>query len=197
MLVKIRDARYAGTIYSEREALPEIAVAGRSNVGKSSLINALLNRKSLVQTSKVPGKTRNINYFRVEPVDRGAIYLVDMPGYGYARVSRDMRSEWGKIAQRYFSDNRQLGLLLLLVDIRRDLREEEWLALDLARNAAVRAAVIATKADKVGPSERRTRSAALQAASGIMPIVSSAEKRWGMDAIWQVIFEVLTDVPGG
>lgn len=195
MLVRIRDARYAGCIYSEQEALPEIAVAGRSNVGKSSLINALLNRKSLVQTSKTPGKTRNINYFRVELVDRPSLYLVDMPGYGYARVSQDMRGEWGRIAQRYFSGNQQLRLLLLLVDIRRDIRAEERLALDLVRHTAARAVVVATKADKVGTGERRTCAEALHAATGIDPIITSAEKRWGIDAIWQAVLDVLPDLP--
>lgn len=195
MLVRIRDARYAGCIYSQPEALPEIAVAGRSNVGKSSLINALLNRKSLVQTSKVPGKTRNINYFRVELVERPPFYLVDMPGYGYARVSQDMRGEWGRIAQRYFADNPHLRLLLLLVDIRRDIRAEERLALDLVQRTAARAVVVATKADKVGPGERRTRAQALLAAGGIDPLITSAEKRWGMDAIWQAVLDALPDLP--
>ena len=88
--MKIKRADYAGTVHDIREPFPEIAFTGRSNAGKSSLINALLGRKNLVQTSKVPGKTRNINYFIVETVELPAIYMVDMPGYGYAKIAKAM-----------------------------------------------------------------------------------------------------------
>ncbi|MEN6473711.1 MAG: ribosome biogenesis GTP-binding protein YihA/YsxC [Syntrophaceae bacterium] len=190
-MLKVRDARYVGTIQSDVEALPEIAVAGRSNVGKSSLINALLNRKSLVQTSKQPGKTRNINYFRVDLVQAPSFYLVDMPGYGYAKVARSMQDEWRKLAQRYFADNRNLKMLLLLVDIRRDFRDEERMVLDLARANQARPFLVATKTDKLGLSERTRCLKALQAAGGLAPMASSAEKRWGLEEIWQVIQEAL------
>jgi len=186
-MLKIRDARYAGTIQSDLEALPEIAVAGRSNVGKSSLINALVNRKALVQTSKQPGKTRNINYFRVDLVDAPPFYLVDLPGYGYAKVSHAMQDEWRKLTRRYFADNRGLKLILLLVDIRRDIREEERMILDLARANQARAALVATKTDKVGASERVRCLKTLEAAAGLKPLASSAEKRWGLEELWQVI----------
>ncbi len=190
-MLKIRDARYAGTIQSGLEALPEIAVAGRSNVGKSSLINALLNRKNLVQTSKQPGKTRNINYFRVDPVEAPPFYLVDMPGYGYAKVARTMQDEWGKLARHYFTDNQGLKLILLLVDIRRDIRDEERMILDLARGSQAKAALVATKADKVGASERARCLKALEAAAGLKPLASSAEKRWGLEEIWGGILDSL------
>jgi len=190
-MLKIRDARYAGTIQSGLEALPEIAVAGRSNVGKSSLINALLNRKNLVQTSKQPGKTRNINYFRVDLIEAPPFYLVDMPGYGYAKVARSMQDEWRKLARRYFTDNQNLKLILLLVDIRRDIKEEERMVLDLARANQAKAALVATKADKVGASERARLLKALEAAGGLKPLASSAEKRWGLEDIWNMILDAI------
>jgi GTP-binding protein len=191
MMVKIRDARFAGSIYEKKERLPEVAVAGRSNVGKSSLINALLNRKSLVKTSKLPGKTRNINYFRVDLVDRPSLYLVDMPGYGYAKVPRGMVGVWERLAKRYFLANADLRLLLLLIDIRRDMRDEEWIALDLIKHTPAKAIVIATKTDKISPSERQRKANELHAACGNLPIISSSSKKWGMDQIWQAIIEAL------
>jgi len=190
-MLKLRDARFAGTIQSGLEALPEIAVAGRSNVGKSSVINALVNRKALVQTSKQPGKTRNINYFRIDLVDAPPFYLVDMPGYGYAKVARAMQDEWGKLARRYFTDNPRLKMVLLLEDIRRDIRDEERMIIDLARANQAKTALIATKADKLGASERARCLKALEDASGLKPMASSTEKRWGLEEIRQVVLDAL------
>ncbi|HNY64338.1 MAG TPA: ribosome biogenesis GTP-binding protein YihA/YsxC [Deltaproteobacteria bacterium] len=187
MMPKIRDAQYAGTVYDKLPGLPQIAFAGRSNVGKSSLINALLNRKSLVKTSKQPGKTRNINFFRVDLVEAPSIYMVDLPGYGYARVPQGMKTAWDELASRYFEGNRDLKLLLILNDVRRNLESEEFLILDLARKAAITPVLIVTKADKLPYSARVKRIREIREASGMDPILASAHSRLGLDEIWERI----------
>ncbi len=187
MIPKIRDAQYAGTVYNTLPSLPQVAFAGRSNVGKSSLINALVNRKALVKTSKQPGKTRNINFFKVDLVGLPSLYLVDLPGYGYARVPLGMKTAWDELASRYFEGNRDLELLMVLVDIRRELESEEFLILDLARNAGVTAAVVATKADKLTFSARGRRLREIREATGIEPVQASAHSKLGIEEIWDRI----------
>lgn len=184
MTPKIKDAQYAGTVYNTLESLPQVAFAGRSNVGKSSLINALLNRKSLVKTSKQPGKTRNINFFRVDMVDVPPIYMVDLPGYGYARVPMGMKTAWDELASRYFEGNRDLKLLLVLVDLRRELESEEYLILELARNAGITALVVATKVDKLTFSARATRVREIRKASGVELVQVSAHAKLGLEELW-------------
>lgn len=189
MIVKIKDARYAGSVYEKLPDLPEVAFAGRSNVGKSSLINALLNRKSLVRTSKQPGKTRNVNYFAVDMVDLPSIYMVDLPGYGFAKVSLDMKDSWGRLAEKYFHENINLKLIILLVDIRRELKDEEFMVLNLAKRSGCRAIVVATKADKIGRNKRQQRIAEIKRLCGMQPVLSSALTREGIDTVWQSIVE--------
>ncbi|MRR37194.1 YihA family ribosome biogenesis GTP-binding protein, partial [bacterium] len=184
MIPKIMDARYAGTVYNELERLPQVAFAGRSNVGKSSLINTLLNRRTLVKTSKQPGKTRNINFFQVDMVDHPSIYMVDLPGYGYARVHHTMKSAWEELAERYFHENRDLKILMVLIDIRRDLESDEYLIIDLARKASITPLLVATKADKLNFSSRQKRIKDIIKASGMEPIPASSHNRLGMDEIW-------------
>jgi GTP-binding protein len=185
--MKIKRADYAGTVHDIRELLPEIAFSGRSNAGKSSLINALLGRKNLVQTSKVPGKTRNINYFIVETVELPAIYMVDMPGYGYAKIAKGMKSEWDGLARRYFSGNTGLKLLIIVMDIRRDIEEEERMLIDIASRMGVRVLVAATKADKVNTSERIRLAAALKASSSAEILAVSSVDRSGLVKVWDAI----------
>jgi GTP-binding protein len=185
--MKIKRADYAGTVHDIREVLPEIAFSGRSNAGKSSLINALLGRKNLVQTSKVPGKTRNINYFIVETVELPAIYMVDMPGYGYAKIAKGMKSEWDGLARRYFSGNTGLKLLVIVMDIRRDIDEEERMLINIASRMGVRVLVAATKADKVNTSERMRLAAALKASSTAEIIAVSSIDRSGLVKVWDAI----------
>ncbi len=187
MNVKIRNAEYVGSVYEDLPELPEVAFAGRSNVGKSSLINALLNRRSLVRTSKQPGKTRNVNYFQIDMVDLPSIYMVDLPGYGYAKVPQGMKDEWGKLAARYFHNNKNLKLLLVLVDIRRDVREEEFMALDLVKETEAKALVIATKADKLKRSQYQKNIARIKKQCGITPLLCSSLDKAGLEQIWDEI----------
>ncbi len=192
MTVKIKDARYAGSVYEKLPDLPEFAFAGRSNVGKSSLINMLLNRKSLVRTSKQPGKTRNVNYFAVDLVDLPSIHMVDLPGYGYAKVSLDMKDSWGRLAENYFHENKNLQLIILLIDIRRDLKDEEFMVFDLAKNSKCEFLLVATKADKLSRNKQQQRIAEIKKICGIKPVLSSVLNRQGIDTIWQSIVEHLS-----
>ena len=136
--------------------LPEIAFAGRSNVGKSSLINTLMQRKNLAHTSGKPGKTQTINFYKVETQSTGEVlsfYLVDLPGYGYAKRSKTESAKWGPMIERYLTQSAQLRALFLLVDIRLHAQESDLMMLDYARHLGKRAVIVATKADKLKKNE--------------------------------------------
>ena len=129
--------------------LPEIAFAGRSNVGKSSLINSLMNRKSLARTSSQPGKTQTMNFYKVN----NALYLVDLPGYGYAKNSQENREAWGVMIQNYLTSSDMLRYVFQLVDIRHDPSEDDKNMFDWLVYLGFDPVIIATKADKLKPSE--------------------------------------------
>ena len=133
-----------------RDSGLEVAVAGRSNAGKSSAINAIVGRKGLARTSKTPGRTQLIDFFSLGPERR----LVDLPGYGYARVSAPLKRHWQGLMEHYFSQRRSLQALLLVVDIRRGLTDFDWQMMDWADNAGRPVAILLTKADKLrrGPA---------------------------------------------
>ena len=172
----------------------EIAFAGRSNVGKSSLINSLLNRKSLARTSSQPGKTQTINYYYVEgrpensdPEDSEELFLVDLPGYGYTRASVEIREKWGQMIERYLQTSRELRAVLLLLDIRHaptanDRQMYEWIT-----SAGFEPILIATKADKVKksqfPKQRRILLEGLGAPKTCTLIPFSALDKSGRDEI--------------
>ncbi len=139
--------------------LPEIAFAGRSNVGKSSLINTLVKRKGLVKTSSRPGCTQLINFFLLNQ----DICLVDLPGYGYAKVSKSVRAQWQPMVERYLSSRKNLCGLILLMDIRRDPRKEEAHLMDFLEASEIPYLVILTKADKLSRNQQKKRVAALSA----------------------------------
>ncbi len=129
--------------------LPEVAFAGKSNVGKSSLINGLVNRKSLARTSSQPGKTQTINFYNVNQ----ELYLVDLPGYGYAKVSVEAKKQWGKLIERYLHGSKQLKAVFLLIDIRHDPGENDKMMYDWICHNGFDPIIIATKLDKIKRSQ--------------------------------------------
>ncbi len=193
MRAKVKDASFAGVFPHHTPGLPQFAFAGRSNVGKSSLINKLLNRKSLVRTSKVPGKTRAVNLFRVDLVDLPSLYMVDLPGYGYAKVSRSVSSEWSGLISKYLTDNRDLRLVMLLVDIRRDLQDEERMIMDLMSDGASKLVIVATKTDKLSYSQRRSRALEIARQCNLPLVITSAGTGDGMDDLWGRIIGILQE----
>ena len=128
---------------------PEIAFAGKSNVGKSSLINALMNRKALARTSSSPGKTQTVNFYRVN----GNLYYVDLPGYGYAKVSEEIKAKWGKMIERYLHTSEQLKAVFLLIDIRHEPTANDKLMYSWVREQGFKPIIIATKLDKINRSQ--------------------------------------------
>ena len=168
-------------------ACPEVAFAGKSNVGKSSLINGLLNRKSLARTSSQPGKTQTINFYNVNDM----LYLVDLPGYGYAKVSDGIREKWGKMIERYLHGSRQLKMVFLLVDIRHAPSENDRTMYRWIVYQGYEPVIIATKLDKIKRSQTEKQLKILREGLELSPgtriIPFSAETKQGRDEIWDVI----------
>ena len=166
------------------DGLPEIALAGRSNVGKSSLINRLLQRKSLARTSGQPGKTQTLNFYRVND----AMYLVDLPGYGFARVSMETRKNWGKMIERYLTGRGELKAALHLVDLRHPPSREDVMMHEWLMHAGIASCVVATKADKVAKGRRAAHAKQIRETLGLVKdhplIVVSAEEGLGRDELW-------------
>ena len=187
--MKITEARFLGAAASPGGGpparLPEVAVAGRSNVGKSSLLNALLGRRGLARTSSTPGRTRQINFFLINE----RFVIVDLPGYGFAVGPATERESWGPLVEAYLRERHTLRGVVLLVDLRRGLEDEERQLLAFLAQAALPAAVVATKVDKLARGARGRALAALQA--GMDPAVPvlgfSARTGEGRDALWRVV----------
>jgi GTP-binding protein len=171
------------------EGPPEVAFAGRSNVGKSSLINTLCARRGLAQTSATPGKTRLINFFRVVPVDGPEVRFVDLPGYGYAKVARSERHAFEDLVGEYVRRRSSLCAVVALVDPRREPGEEEGMLLEWLGAAGRPAIVVVTKIDKLARHERRPALARVRAALGLGrdPLPFSARTREGRDVVWERI----------
>ena len=165
-------------------ALPEVAFAGRSNVGKSSLINALMNRKSFARTSAQPGKTQTINFYNISK----EIYLVDLPGYGYAKVSKDEKERWGRMIERYLRMSKNLKQVFLLVDIRHEPTLLDWQMFDWVTQTGYRPVVIATKLDKIGRSQQQKQINLIRKKLGMRPddtlIAFSSETKQGREELW-------------
>ncbi len=170
---------------------PEFAFAGRSNVGKSSLINALVNRKALARTSSQPGKTQTINFFFLNK----AFYFVDLPGYGYAKVTKELVAKWGKMIERYLITSRQLRCIFLLVDIRHEPSENDKAMYAWIVDRGLRPVVIATKADKIKRSQLAAQTKLIRTALSMAPedtlIVTSSSAKTGLADVWKVMEERL------
>ena len=190
--MKINSAEFVKSAFSKdhwvTDGLPEIAFLGRSNVGKSSLINSLLLRKGLARTSNTPGRTQSINFFLIN----GSFYFVDLPGYGYAKVSKTMRSDWGKMAEEYLADREELALCVQLVDSRHkpsplDIQLNEWLNFHEKKHV-----IVATKADKLSNNElQKSLAAARKIFAGSTMIAYSATSGRGRDTLWSTISAAL------
>ena len=173
--------------------LPEIAFLGRSNVGKSSLLNGLVQRKQLARTSGTPGKTRMIHFFRVR-IDAVELMLVDLPGYGFAKVSKRERAGWQQLVERYLEDRPPLRAAILLQDIRRDVSEDETLLLEWLAERGVPSLVALTKVDKLKPMRRKQRVAVMKKTLEghcEQVLATSAQARQGLPELWRAIRERL------
>ena len=172
-------------------SLPEIALAGKSNVGKSSLINCLVNRKALARTSSEPGKTQTINYYRINK----AFYLVDLPGYGYAKVSEEVREKWGKMIERYLSASSALLSVFLLIDIRHEPSANDRMMYDWILEKGYRPVIILTKLDKLKNSQIRSCETQIRHSLGLTAqdtvIKFSARDRRGREEILDTIDAII------
>ncbi len=179
-----------------KNQLPEVAFAGRSNVGKSSLINALMNRKAYARTSSQPGKTQTINYYRIND----QIYCVDLPGYGFARVSREEKEAWGKMIEKYLVTSEQLAAVFLLLDIRHRPNANDKQMFDWIQYMGYQAIVIATKADKIKrsqiPGQLRQMKEELKADEDTIIIPFSALTKQGREDIWDLMDQVIENAAG-
>lgn len=186
--MQIKDAGYEVTAvkpeqYPDRP-WPEIALVGRSNVGKSSLINVLVNRKNLAKVGNTPGKTRVINFFRVNQ----ELFLVDLPGYGYAKVSKAEKEAWSEMIETYLNTREQLKAIVMLVDIRHAPTADDRMMVDWLKTREKPFIVVATKADKISRNQINTRLQEIRQVLALDPdsplIPFSAESKQGRDVIW-------------
>lgn len=166
---------------------PEVAFAGKSNVGKSSLINALMNRKSYARISATPGKTQTINYYNIN----GEIYLVDLPGYGYAKVSEKEKEQWGKLVERYLHGSIQLKAIFLLIDIRHAPSENDRMMYRWILEQGFMPVIIATKLDKLKrsqvPKQLKVLKEGLKLVPGTKLIPFSSVTKQGREEIWEYV----------
>lgn len=165
----------------------EVAFAGKSNVGKSSLINALMNRKSFARTSAQPGKTQTINFYNIN----AAMYLVDLPGYGYAKASEEVKAKWGKMIENYLHTSRKLKAVFLLIDIRHDPSANDKMMYEWMVYQGFAPIIIATKLDKIKRSQIQKQVKAVREGLNVQPgttiIPFSAETKQGREEIWELI----------
>lgn len=193
-------ASYPNYKLAPKTGLPEIAFGGRSNVGKSSLLNNLMKKRKLAQISKTPGKTRLLNYFAVmdnKNIDR--LYFVDLPGYGYARVSRGTRDSWKALVEGYLENSQHLKGFLILIDSRRGIEEDDIQLMEYLHSLGKNICPILTKSDKLGRQQKTqivkktTDILSGFAGDSLFPILHSAKTGEGNDLIWRWIGERIDD----
>ena len=197
MKVKQCDLKYIGTNFSHypMDGKPEIAFAGKSNVGKSTLINAILGRKALARTSSQPGKTRTINFYGVNDM----MYVVDLPGYGYAKVPKSEVAKWGQMMEEYLTRREELRAIILLIDIRHEPSENDKLMYDWIVSNGYKPVIIATKLDKLKRSQIQKHVKMVREGLGLAKedilIPFSAETKQGRDEIWALIESLQNPAP--
>lgn len=170
---------------------PEVAFAGKSNVGKSSLINALMNRKSLARTSAQPGKTQTINYYNIND----QIYFVDLPGYGYAKANEEVKAKWGKMIEDYLHKSKQLKIVFLLIDIRHEPSGNDKIMYNWIVNQGFQPVIIATKLDKINRSQIQKQVKLIKTTLQTLPetivIPFSSETKQGREEVYQLLDTLL------
>ena len=168
-------------------SLPEVAFAGKSNVGKSSLINALMNRKSLARTSSQPGKTQTINYYNVN----NELYFVDLPGYGYTKANEKVKAQWGKMVERYLHKSEMLRQVFLLIDIRHAPSQNDCIMYDWIVQSGYKPIIVATKLDKIKRSQLQKQAdlirSTLEVVEDTVLIPFSAQTKQGRDEIYGIL----------
>ncbi|WP_281889108.1 ribosome biogenesis GTP-binding protein YihA/YsxC [Paenibacillus sp. YYML68] len=171
------------------DALPEIALAGRSNVGKSSLINRMINRRNLARTSSKPGKTQQLNYYRINQ----DLYFVDLPGYGYAKVSKSEREKWGKFIEAYLLKREELKLVLHIIDIRHAPSKDDQAMYTWLKHNGASLCIVATKADKIPKGKWQKHIKIIRDTLGADKndplVLFSSETGYGKDELWRLIEE--------
>ena len=189
--MKVHNVEMIGSFVREEQfpedGLPEFALAGRSNVGKSSFINRMIGRKAMARISSKPGKTQQLNFYRIEE----QLYFVDVPGYGYAKVSKTERAAWGKMIEKYFMGREQLRAVVLIVDIRHNPTDDDQMMYDFLKHYNIPVIVIATKADKIpkGKWDKHKKNVreVLEMEKEDPLIVFSSEKGLGLEQVWAEI----------
>ena len=197
MIIKTVDLETVCGVTSRlpENTLPEFAFAGKSNVGKSSLINALMNRKAYARTSSQPGKTQTINFYNINK----ALYYVDLPGYGYAKDSLEAKAKWGKMIERYLQKSAMLKMVFLLVDIRHEPSANDKMMYDWVVSNGYHPVIIATKLDKLKRSQVPKAVKVIRMGLGMekedILIPFSAETKQGREEIWELIEQAAQETP--
>lgn len=196
MQVKTSSLKYIGTNFSHypMDGKPEIAFAGKSNVGKSTLINAILGRRALARTSSQPGKTRTINFYDVNAM----MYVVDLPGYGYAKAPKSEIAKWGEMIETYLERRKELRAIILLIDIRHEPGKNDIMMYDWLKHYGYDIIIAATKSDKINRSQIQKQLSIIKKTLKLQPgdvlIPFSGEKKTGVEELWAEIEKFL---PGG